>query len=78
LALRLASFHLLRDDGIEPILLLDDVFAELDAARRDTLTEIAAQAEQAIITAAVGADVPERFTGMTLSVADGAIVEPVR
>jgi DNA replication and repair protein RecF len=78
LALRLASFHLLRDDGIEPILLLDDVFAELDAARRDTLTEIAAQAEQAIITAAVGTDVPERFTGMTLSVADGAIVEPVR
>lgn len=73
LALRLASFRLLQGDGIEPILLLDDVFAELDTARRDTLTEIAAEAEQAIVTAAVAADVPARFTGMTLSVGDGAI-----
>jgi DNA replication and repair protein RecF len=77
LALRLASFRLLRDDGIEPILLLDDVFAELAAARRDTLTDVAAQAEQAIITAAVEADVPERFTGRTLPVADGVVGEPV-
>lgn len=77
LALRLASFELLREDGIEPILLLDDVFAELDTARRDTLTEIAAAAEQAIITAAVAADVPARFTGMTLPVAEGAIGRPL-
>jgi DNA replication and repair protein RecF len=77
LALRLASFELLRSDGIEPILLLDDVFAELDVARRDTLTDIAAGAEQAIITAAVAADVPARFTGMTLPVVDGLIGEPV-
>lgn len=77
LALRLASFELLREDGIEPILLLDDVFAELDTARRDTLTEIAAAAEQAIITAAVAADVPARFTGMTLPVAAGAIGRPL-
>lgn len=77
LALRLASFELLRGDGIEPILLLDDVFAELDAARRETLTAIAAGAEQAIVTAAVAADVPAGFAGMTRSVADGAIGEPV-
>lgn len=77
LALRLASFELLREDGIEPILLLDDVFAELDTARRDTLTEIAAAAEQAIITAAVAADVPARFTGLTLPVAEGAIGRPL-
>ncbi len=76
LALRLASFELLRDDGIEPILLLDDVFAELDTSRRDTLTDIAAGAEQAIITAAVAADVPARLTGMTLPVADGFVGTP--
>jgi DNA replication and repair protein RecF len=78
LALRLASFELLRGDGVEPVLLLDDVFAELDTARRDTLTKIAAGAEQAIITAAVAADVPARFTGRTLPVVEGAIGRPLR
>ena len=58
LALRLASYDLLRGDGEEPILILDDVFAELDAARRAHLTTIVADAEQVIITAAVGEDIP--------------------
>lgn len=58
LALRLASYELLRADGTEPVLLLDDVFAELDAARRRALAEVAASAEQVLITAAVPDDVP--------------------
>lgn len=58
LALRLASYDLLRGDGEQPILILDDVFAELDAARRAHLTTIVADAEQVIITAAVAEDIP--------------------
>lgn len=58
LALRLASYELLRSEGAEPVLLLDDVFAELDAARRRALAGVAAGAEQVLITAAVAEDVP--------------------
>lgn len=59
LALRLASYELLRADGGEPVLLLDDVFAELDTARRRALGAVAASAEQVLVTAAVAADIPE-------------------
>ena len=67
LALRLGGFTLVRADGTEPVLVLDDVFAELDATRRDRLAGAIADAEQVLITAAVGADVPDfpaerRFT----------------
>lgn len=72
LALRLASFELLRADGVEPILILDDVFAELDASRRDTLAAVAADAEQVLITAAVTSDVPEQFGDRTVPIADAA------
>ena len=58
LALRLGSYELLRSDGIEPVLVLDDVFAELDGSRRDQLAGVAAGAEQVLITAAVAEDVP--------------------
>ncbi len=58
LALRLASYALLRADGDDPILILDDVFAELDTDRRDRLAELVAGAEQVLVTAAVEADVP--------------------
>ena len=71
LALKLASYDLLRSDGGEPVLLLDDVFAELDSARRERLADIAAGAEQAIITAAVAADVPERLQGARYDIAGG-------
>ncbi|OBH76988.1 DNA replication/repair protein RecF [Mycobacterium scrofulaceum] len=57
-ALRLASYELLRDDGSEPVLLLDDVFAELDAARRRALATVAEAAEQVLVTAAVVEDIP--------------------
>ena len=58
LALRLASYQLLSSEGAEPVLLLDDVFAELDAARRRALAGVAASAEQVLITAAVPEDIP--------------------
>ncbi len=58
LALRLGGFALVRDDGTEPVLVLDDVFAELDTSRRDRLAGAIVDAEQVLITAAVGSDVP--------------------
>ncbi|NKY36285.1 DNA replication/repair protein RecF [Nocardia speluncae] len=68
LALRLAAFELLRAGGSEPVLLLDDVFAELDRRRRTALAAVAADAEQVLITAAVPEDVPGELTGNTLRV----------
>ncbi len=57
-ALRLAAYELLRSDGAEPVLLLDDVFAELDTTRRRALAEVAESAEQVLVTAAVLEDIP--------------------
>ncbi|WAX55262.1 DNA replication/repair protein RecF [Jatrophihabitans cynanchi] len=76
LALRLGSYELLRADfprGAEPILVLDDVFAELDTARREHLALVAGKAEQAIITAAVASDVPEQLGGARYDVHDGTV-----
>jgi DNA replication and repair protein RecF len=73
LALKLASFELLRADGEDPVLILDDVFAELDTGRRDRLAGLVASAEQVIVTAAVPADVPATLTGARYSVGDGTI-----
>jgi DNA replication and repair protein RecF len=73
LALRLASYRLLQDDDVEPVLILDDVFAELDTRRREALAEVAAAAEQVLITAAVDADVPDGLNGARLSITRGNI-----
>ncbi len=73
LALRLASYDLLRADGDDPILVLDDVFAELDAERRQQLAELVAGAEQVLVTAAVAADVPAALQGVRYLVADGTV-----
>jgi DNA replication and repair protein RecF len=73
LALRLAAFGLLRSDGEDPVLMLDDVFAELDVGRRDRLAELASAAEQVLVTAAVPADVPARLVGAGYTVVDGVI-----
>ncbi len=70
LALRLASYELLKADGDDPVLILDDVFAELDVARRDRLAELVSDAEQVLVTAAVEADVPEVLSGTRLQVRD--------
>jgi DNA replication and repair protein RecF len=72
-ALRLAAFRLLRTDGIEPVLILDDVFAELDHTRRQRLALGIADAEQVLITAAVAADVPEELGGVTYRVDSGTV-----
>ena len=58
LALRLGAFELLSDDGDTPILILDDVFAELDSSRREGLAALASKAEQIIVTCAVAGDLP--------------------
>lgn len=71
LALRLASYDLLRgetDDGGEPVLILDDVFAELDDHRRERLAGMVAGAEQVLVTAAVPGDVPEALSGARVDV----------
>lgn len=73
LALRLASFELLRATGDDPILILDDVFAELDSGRRAELAALVAPAEQVLITAAVAEDVPEQLGGRRFVVADGEV-----
>lgn len=73
LALRLGAYELLRSDGGEPVLILDDVFAELDTDRRERLAELVGRAEQVLITAAVPADIPERLQGARFDVMAGMI-----
>jgi len=76
LGLKLAAYQLLRRDlGEDPVLVLDDVFAELDTQRRERLAELVADCEQVLVTAAVGADVPERLrsTGRTYAVTLGEV-----
>jgi DNA replication and repair protein RecF len=77
LALRLASYYVMLDDAIAPgsapILILDDVFAELDVQRRRKLAAIVAGAEQVLVTAAVDADIPEELAGRRVRVVPGGI-----
>jgi len=73
LALRLGSYELLRTDGGEPVLVLDDVFAELDTRRRERLAELVAPGEQVLVTAAVAGDVPEALCGERFEVRSGAV-----
>lgn len=73
LALRLGSFGLLRADGVEPVLILDDVFAELDVIRRERLAQAVRDAEQVLVTAAVGSDVPAILAGNRFHVGGGNV-----
>lgn len=80
LALRIASYRLLSDDAGtgwgndgEPVLILDDVFAELDVRRREKLSQLIASAAQVIITAAVAGDVPEELEGARVDVMAGEV-----
>ena len=76
LALRLASYDLLRAEGggnDDPVLVLDDVFAELDTRRRDRLAELVAGAEQVLVTAAVEEDVPPALAGSRVEVRAGEV-----
>lgn len=72
LSAKLAAFELLRAEAIEPVLILDDVFAELDSSRRAQLASVAAQAEQVLITAAVEEDVPRELDGMRYRIGRGS------
>jgi|SRR5665811_61168 len=74
LALRLASFELLRAEGDDPVLILDDVFAELDRGRRDQLAALVGSAEQVLVTAAVAEDVPAALVGARFRVGEGGVI----
>ena len=73
LALRLAAYQLLRAGGEDPVLMLDDVFAELDGERRERLAELVADAEQVLVTVAVRQDVPAGLAGARFAVAEGKV-----
>ncbi len=73
LALRLAAYDLLRSDGIEPVLALDDVFAELDAGRRERLAALVSDASQLLVTCAVPEDVPAALRGARFDVTLGEV-----
>jgi DNA replication and repair protein RecF len=73
LSLKLATYNLLKSDGLSPILILDDVFSELDEERRERLVEIAKKAEQTIITVAVENDLPKSIMGNKYLVKSGAV-----
>jgi DNA replication and repair protein RecF len=73
LAMRLAAYDLLRSEGIEPVLALDDVFAELDVGRRERLAELVGDASQTLVTCAVEADVPAGLRGGRYEVAGGEV-----
>jgi DNA replication and repair protein RecF len=73
LALRLAAYDLLRADGIEPVLALDDVFAELDAGRRERLADLVGGASQLLVTCAVPDDVPQALRGARYQVTEGEV-----
>lgn len=74
LALRVASADVLKADGVEPILILDDVFSELDVIRRTTILELTQNAPQVFITAAVESDVPAELGGARFHVSLSSIV----
>lgn len=73
LALRLAAADVLRSDEVDPIVILDDVFAELDTTRRSHLAAMVHQATQVFITAAVPQDVPVELAGARFDVRDGQV-----
>ena len=73
LALRLGSHRLLAEEGEEPVLLMDDVFAELDRQRREHVAEAAMAAEQTIVTAAVAEELPAELGAAVFHVEPGSV-----
>jgi DNA replication and repair protein RecF len=73
ISLRLGAFNLLKNEGANPILILDDVFAELDTSRRSQLMSATRVAEQTIITAAVESDLPAELDTQRLYVQSGKV-----
>ncbi len=77
LALRLASAELLRSESPagDPVLILDDVFAELDADRRQRLAALTAGYEQVVVTAAVEEDIPDVLHAHVVRITAGTITD---
>jgi len=73
LSLKLAAYELLVNEGTKPILILDDVFSELDEERRAQLIALAQSAEQTLITVAVEGDLPPELDGTTYYVKNGSV-----
>ena len=73
ISLRIGSYNLLKSEGAEPILILDDIFAELDTARRQHLTSVTQMAEQTFITTAVESDLPSELLSTKYYVTPGAV-----
>jgi len=77
ISLRIGSYNLLKSEGAEPVLILDDIFAELDTARRQQLTSVTQMAEQTFITAAVESDLPAELLSTKFYVTPGQAVKEV-
>jgi DNA replication and repair protein RecF len=75
ISLRIGSYNLLKSEGAEPVLILDDIFAELDTARRQQLTSVTQMAEQTFITAAVESDLPAELLSIKFYVTPGSAVK---
>ena len=73
ISLRIGSYNLLKTEGAEPVLILDDIFAELDTARRQQLTSVTQMAEQTFITAAVESDLPAELLSKKFYVTPGVV-----
>ena len=73
ISLRIGSYNLLKSEGAEPILILDDIFAELDTTRRAQLTSVTLMAEQTFITAAVESDLPPELLSEKFYVTPGIV-----
>jgi DNA replication and repair protein RecF len=73
ISLRIGSYNLLKAEGAEPVLILDDIFAELDTARRQQLTSVTQMAEQTFITAAVESDLPSELLSKKFYVTPGVV-----
>jgi DNA replication and repair protein RecF len=75
ISLRIGSYNLLKSNGAEPVLILDDIFAELDTARRLQLTSVTKMAEQTFITAAVESDLPAELLSAKFYVSPGVVTQ---
>ena len=75
ISLRIGSYNLLKSNGAEPVLILDDIFAELDTTRRLQLTSVTKMAEQTFITAAVESDLPAELLSTKFYVSPGVVTK---
>jgi DNA replication and repair protein RecF len=73
ISLRIGAYNLLKSEGAEPVLILDDIFAELDTTRRQQLTSVTQMAEQTFITAAVESDLPAELLSEKFYVKPGVV-----